>query len=71
MILESGRYTRERLLELAAAADPGFDKQMFASALGALVQITDAEFTEYGTSVGHISQLRHRFSEWRSILSVG
>src|ERR1700722_10162399 len=28
MILESGRYTRERLLELAAAADPGFDQQM-------------------------------------------
>jgi hypothetical protein len=48
-ILASGRYTPERLLELAAAADAGFDQHLFASALGALSQITDA-FTEYGIS---------------------
>jgi hypothetical protein len=30
-ILASGRYTPERLLDLAAAADTGFDKQLFAS----------------------------------------
>jgi nucleotidyltransferase AbiEii toxin of type IV toxin-antitoxin system len=49
-ILASGRYTRERLLELAAAADAGFDPQMFASALGALSQITDEAFAEYGAT---------------------
>lgn len=37
-ILASGRYSRERLLELAAAADDGFDRHMFADALGALTQ---------------------------------
>ena len=32
--LMSGRYTREQLLELAAAADHGFDPLIFAEALG-------------------------------------
>ncbi len=45
----SGRYSRARLLELAANADAGFDPVMFAHALGALSQITDAAFAEYGT----------------------
>jgi hypothetical protein len=67
-ILTSGRYTSERLLELAAAADTGFDEQLFASALGALTQITDAAFTEYGTSSNDITALRHRFATWRTTL---
>jgi len=45
----SGRYTRERMLELAAEADHGFDRLLFADALGALTQITDAAFAEYRT----------------------
>jgi hypothetical protein len=45
--LMSGRYTREQLLELAAEADHGFDQLLFAEALGALTQITDAAFAEY------------------------
>ena len=41
--ITSGRYTREQLLELAAEADHGFDRLLFADALGALTQITDAD----------------------------
>lgn len=67
-ILTSGRYTPERLLELAAATDTGFDKRLFASALGALTQITDAAFAEYGISAEDISALRHRFAGWRDDL---
>jgi hypothetical protein len=67
-ILASGRYSRERLLELAAAADDGFDRYMFADALGALTQITDAAFTEYGVSPEDITGLRHRFAAWRNDL---
>lgn len=63
--LMSGRYTREQLLELAAAADHGFDPLIFADALGALTQITDAAFTEYGTDPHAIAEMRHRFAEWR------
>ncbi len=67
-ILASGRYTAQRLIELAAAADPGFDLAMFVSALGALPQITDAAFAEYGISAADIAALRRRFAAWRSRL---
>jgi hypothetical protein len=61
----SGRYTRERLLELAAEADHGFDRLLFAGALGALTQITDAAFAEYRTDPAMVTGMRHRFAEWR------
>jgi Nucleotidyl transferase AbiEii toxin, Type IV TA system len=67
-ILTSGRYSRERLLDLAAAADDGFDRHMFADALGALTQITDAAFAEYGPPAQAIADLRHRFAAWRDDL---
>ena len=37
-VIISGRYTREQLLELAAEADRGFDRLLFADALGALTR---------------------------------
>lgn len=61
----SGRYTRERLLELAAEADRGFDRLLFADALGALTQITDTAFAEYRADPGMIADMRHRFAQWR------
>jgi hypothetical protein len=64
-IVMSGRYTREQLLELAAEADHGFDRLLFADALGALTQITDAAFAEYRTDPGMIADMRHRFARWR------
>jgi hypothetical protein len=63
--LTSGRYSREELLGLAAEADHGFDQMLFADALGALVQITDAAFAEYRTDPGTITDMRHRFAQWR------
>jgi Nucleotidyl transferase AbiEii toxin, Type IV TA system len=64
----SGRYTREQLLELAAEADHGFGPLLFADALGALTQITDAAFAEYGTDPSMIADMRHRFTQWRQEL---
>jgi hypothetical protein len=64
----SGRYTRERLLQLAANADAGFDPVMFAHALGALSQITDVAFAEYGASPEETALLRQRFAHWRAEL---
>jgi nucleotidyltransferase AbiEii toxin of type IV toxin-antitoxin system len=63
--ITSGRYTREQLLELAADADHGFDRLLFADALGALTQITDAAFAEYRADSGMIADMRHRFAQWR------
>ncbi|WP_322769908.1 nucleotidyl transferase AbiEii/AbiGii toxin family protein [Frankia sp. Cr1] len=61
----SGRYSREDLLALAAATDPGFDTLIFADALGALTQITDAAFAEYGVDPRAIAEMRQRFADWR------
>jgi Nucleotidyl transferase AbiEii toxin, Type IV TA system len=68
----SGRYTREQLLELAAQADHGFDRLLFADALGALTQITDAAFAEYRADPGMVADMRHRFAQWRrELLAAG
>jgi hypothetical protein len=66
--LTSGRDSREQLLELAAASDGGFDRLMFAEALGALTQITDAAFAEYLVPPDTIAKMRLRFAEWRQQL---
>jgi hypothetical protein len=69
--ITSGRYTREQLLALAAEADHGFDRLLFADALGALTQITDAAFAEYRTDPRLIAGMRHRFAQWRQDLLAG
>jgi hypothetical protein len=61
----SGRYTREQLLELAAEADRGFDRLLFADALGALTQITDTAFAEYRADPDMVADMRRRFAQWR------
>lgn len=63
--LASGRYSREQLLELATASDGGFDPLLFAEALGALTQITDAAFAECRVPLDTIAKMRHRFADWR------
>lgn len=66
--ITSGRYTRDQLLELAANADYGFDPLLFADALGALTQITDAAFAEYKIDPSDITRMRRRFADWRQQL---
>jgi hypothetical protein len=68
-VLTSGRYSGEQLLQLAEAADAGFDRAMFADTLGALGQVSDAAFAAYGTNAPDIQRLRQRFADWRSALS--
>jgi hypothetical protein len=66
-----GSRPSERLVELAANADAGFNRARFADALGVLAQITDTAFAEYGTTPEEIVALRRRFSQWRDELSKG
>jgi hypothetical protein len=66
--ITSGRYTRERLLDLAGTADLGFDQALFATALGALTQITDTAFDEYSVPADELAPMRRRFATWRSEL---
>jgi len=67
-ILASGQYSRSELLNLAAAADAGFQATLFAAALGALEQITDAAFDGYDLPPAQITAMRQRFADWRQDL---
>jgi hypothetical protein len=66
-----GRYTRERLVELLASSDAGFDRSVFADVLGAISQITDAAFAGYGIGPAEITAMRKRFAAWRDQLRKG
>ncbi|MDY7087502.1 MAG: nucleotidyl transferase AbiEii/AbiGii toxin family protein [Actinomycetota bacterium] len=70
-VLASGRYTRDQLLRLIKAADPGFDRATFADVLGALDQISDAAFAPYGVDTASIRDMRQRFAEWQKELRQG
>jgi hypothetical protein len=67
-VLASGRYSHDRLLELAANADAGFDQMMFAGALSALDEMVESDFAEYQTSAEQIAGMRERFASWRDEL---
>lgn len=67
-VLQSGQYTRPELLDLAAGADAGFDRTLFAAALGALDQITDAAFDGYNKTADQVTAMRRRYADWRQEL---
>jgi len=67
-ILHSGQYSRDKLLDLASKADAGFHLAAFTDALGALRQITDADFDLYGQSAEDLDAMRGRFAAWQTQL---
>ncbi len=69
--LRSGRYDRPGLLNLVERADPGFDRRMFADALGQAQVLDDDDFTQYEIAGQALADLRSRFAAWRSELLGG
>jgi hypothetical protein len=67
-LVESGRYTREQLLDLAARRDAGFDREVFAEMLAYVRRRTDEEFTVYGVGVTEAEAIRERFGAWEKEL---
>jgi hypothetical protein len=67
-MVTSGRFSRVRLLELAASRDAGFDLRVLADMLAAIDIYPDAEFSAYGLQAEQIQQMRERFAEWRTDL---
>jgi hypothetical protein len=64
----SKRYPLERLCELAAEKDAGFDHRIFADALTAAAAHSDAAFAELGLSPGRVAALRASSARWRAQL---
>jgi hypothetical protein len=67
-VVQSGRYDRSMLLQLARRSDITFDRRVFADALGR-AQLLDADdFARYGLAGEVLDALRHRFALWRAEL---
>ncbi|WP_433374403.1 nucleotidyl transferase AbiEii/AbiGii toxin family protein [Streptosporangium sp. CA-115845] len=68
-LLTSGRFSRERLLDLAASRDLGFDRAVFAQMLSAIDLYPDSEFIAYGLTEPQVHTLRSHFADWRTALA--
>ena len=49
---------------MAAEHDEGFDQEMFAQALRAVDQYSDADYADYGLETDEISAMRRRLKAW-------
>lgn len=63
--ITSGRYTRQRLCELAEQADAGFERRILADLFAMLERYPDKRFAFYGADPDHLIALRARFADWR------
>lgn len=63
-LLESGRYSREQLLELAARRDSGFDRRVFAQMLLGIDRFPDSEFARYAVSTDAAAAIRVTMHDW-------
>jgi len=60
-----GRYTMDRLCELAETVDAGFDRVIFADMLRHIDRFDDEEFAQYGFPAAEVPALRARVAQWR------
>ena len=69
-VLDSGRYDRSTLLELAdhREATP-LDRQMFAGQLRAGARLPDAGFLRYGAAPEQIARIRRTAADWAAALT--
>ncbi len=67
-VLQARLFGREELLRLAAGADGGFDRRMFADALAMAERLPDRDFARYGVHGRQLAELRARFADWRAEL---
>jgi hypothetical protein len=66
--VQSGRYDRETLLNLAERADLGFDRHVFAQALAQVEFLDPDDFAVYGMTGQNLDDLCNRFKAWRQDL---
>jgi Nucleotidyl transferase AbiEii toxin, Type IV TA system len=61
-------YTCDRLMELAAQNDAGFDRRVFADSLGRIQRYSDKQFAAYGLDPQAAAAIRAVFADWRGHL---
>jgi Nucleotidyl transferase AbiEii toxin, Type IV TA system len=62
--MATGRYTLDRLCDLAHAADAGFDRSLFAAMVRHIDRLDDEDFAVYGLSAADVAALRKRVDGW-------
>ena len=70
-ILESGRFSRDALIDLAASVDAGFSRAWFAEALAAVDRFEDDQFLRYGVSAERVAQVRAMMRDWSREMQDG
>src|ERR671914_1089320 len=71
-VLRAGLYTRDRLIELLAERDIGYDPFVVAGVLAELPHIHDDEFAAHGLDELETAIMRARFADWyRMLVSSG
>jgi hypothetical protein len=68
--ISRGRYTPDELCTLAADADAGFDRQLFAQMLGSIARFDDQDFVDYGLEPGDVAAMRDRIRGWQTQLQA-
>ena len=66
--VQSGRYERDTLLRFAERSELGFDRLVFADALGQVEYLDEDDFAQYGMTGPDLDDLRRRFLAWRQDL---
>jgi len=69
-IRQAAPYTDEQLLDLAAEHDLGFERQMFASLLARVSELTGADVVEYGVSPVQLDGVKQRLADWSTRLRL-
>lgn len=67
-LLRAG-YSRDRLLELAAQRDGGFDHAVFAQMLAGIARFSNRQFIAYGIAQTTVEEIRAQFVDWRRSLT--
>ncbi|QDY78205.1 nucleotidyl transferase AbiEii/AbiGii toxin family protein [Streptomyces qinzhouensis] len=66
-LIQAG-YSRERLIELAAERDAGFDRDVLAQMLAGAGRFSDRQFLVYGVDQVRVDGIRAQFEDWRQEL---
>jgi hypothetical protein len=69
--IATGGYSRDRLVELAAAHDPGFDAAGFGQALAASSRYDDSAYAFYGLDSEQVAVMRRALLDWAEALGRG
>jgi Nucleotidyl transferase AbiEii toxin, Type IV TA system len=64
------RFPAERLLDLAAEKDPGFDRLHFAAALHSVARFEDSDFAAFGLLTADVAVLRDQALAWAGRLET-